>query len=67
MVVDGEATVFLDGEIIKLSIAESIYVPKGSKHRLENNTNKELQVIKFNQVNILVKMILKNILMTSEE
>ena len=45
VVVDGEATVFLDGEIIKLSIAESIYVPKGSKHRLENNTNKELQVI----------------------
>ena len=45
IVVDGKATVSIDENIYNLGINESIYVPLGSKHRIENNSGKKLVII----------------------
>lgn len=36
-IVEGEATVILDGEEIKLVYGQSIFIPQGSKHRIINS------------------------------
>ena len=45
VVVDGTATVHLDGETYSLKINESIYIPRLSVHSLANNTNDPLYLI----------------------
>ena len=42
VVLYGKATVIIDENVYELSVNESIYIPMTSKHRLENNTDKEL-------------------------
>lgn len=42
-IVEGSANVVLDGEDHALTYGESIFIPQGSKHRIENNS-KELLV-----------------------
>ena len=44
-VVDGKATVSIDENKYNLGINESMYVPLGSKHRIENNSGKKLVII----------------------
>ena len=44
VVLYGQATVTIDKNVYELSVNESIYIPMASKHRLENNTDKELVV-----------------------
>ncbi len=41
-IVEGEANVVLDGDDHPLSYGESIFIPQGSKHRIENNSDKLL-------------------------
>lgn len=41
-VVEGEATVVLEGEEHHLSYGQSIFIPQGSKHRIINNSEKLL-------------------------
>ena len=41
----GIASVIIDENSYKISVNESIYVPLGSKHRLENNTEKDLIIV----------------------
>ena len=38
-IVEGEAVVTLDGEEITLKYGESIHIPLGAKHRIENRTS----------------------------
>ena len=45
IVVSGEATITVDNKVSILLVDQSTYIPKGAKHRLENNTNKELVII----------------------
>ena len=45
IVVAGCANVTIDGNKYKIGLNETIYIPLGSKHRLENNTEKDLTVI----------------------
>ena len=45
IVVDGTAKVILDGEVRQLSENESIYVPVGTVHRLENTGNTPTRII----------------------
>ena len=45
IVVSGEATITVDNKVSILLVDQSTYIPKGTKHRLENNTNKELVII----------------------
>ncbi|MDF0718445.1 phosphomannose isomerase type II C-terminal cupin domain [Kaistella sp. PBT33-4] len=44
-VIQGEATVVLDGENHQLSYGMSIFIPQFSKHRIENNSSELLQFI----------------------
>ena len=44
VVLYGQATVTIDKNVYELSVNESIYIPMASKHRLENNTNKEVVI-----------------------
>lgn len=44
VVLYGLATVTIDKNVYELSVNESIYIPMASKHRLENNTNKEVVI-----------------------
>lgn len=53
VVVEGEAHAIIDKNIYKLSVNESIYVPLGSKHRLENNSEKDLIIVEIQIGNIL--------------
>jgi mannose-6-phosphate isomerase len=46
-VVQGEATVVLDGETKTLKEGESIFIPLESKHRVENRYNKQLIFIEI--------------------
>lgn len=39
-VIEGEATVVLDGEDNTVKYGESIFIPLGAKHRIENRTDK---------------------------
>lgn len=41
-VVQGEALVILDGEEINLSYGESIFIPRGAKHRIMNLSHEKL-------------------------
>tara|TARA_B100000965_G_C19474208_1_gene705461 strand:+ start:112 stop:888 length:777 start_codon:yes stop_codon:yes gene_type:complete len=45
VVIKGEASVTIDDKNINLKVSESIYIPIGSKHRLENKLNDPLHVI----------------------
>lgn len=45
VVVNGIATVVLEERTLSLSEGESIYIPLGAKHSLENNTNYALDII----------------------
>ena len=45
IVVSGEATITVDNKVSILLVDQSTYIPKGAKHRLENNTNEELVII----------------------
>jgi mannose-6-phosphate isomerase-like protein (cupin superfamily) len=44
-VVLGTATIEINGEIFHCEPGESIQIPTGAKHRLENNTSELLEVI----------------------
>tara|TARA_Y100000590_G_scaffold413259_1_gene508943 strand:- start:7323 stop:7676 length:354 start_codon:yes stop_codon:yes gene_type:complete len=44
VVVQGSAKVTIDENIYNLEINESIYIPLGSKHRLENEIDKDLVI-----------------------
>ena len=45
VVVSGTARVTRDSEVLKLSANQSVYIPLGAKHRLENPADAPLQVI----------------------
>ena len=47
IVVEGEAEVFLDDKIYNLLENETIFIPKGSKHRLSNKIDKNLIIIEI--------------------
>ena len=53
VVVEGTATVIIDGKTFILNIGESIYVPKKSIHRLENQQKKPLVLIEVQTGNYL--------------
>lgn len=44
-VVEGEAVVVLDGVEHVLKYGESIFIPLGAKHRMENRTDKKMAII----------------------
>lgn len=46
-VIDGEATVTLDGEVSTLGPSEVFRVPQGAKHRLENKGSAPLIIIEI--------------------
>ena len=54
IIVQGTAEVIIDENSYTLSVNESIYVPLGSKHRLENNTEKDLIIVEV-QIGDLLK------------
>ena len=39
-IVEGEAVITLDGEEISIQYGESIHIPLGAKHRIENRSSK---------------------------
>ena len=45
VVVEGEATVTIDEKVHRLQAGETVYIPVGAKHRLENHGEKLLEVI----------------------
>ena len=45
--IKGEATVTVDENISTLKVNDSIYIPTGSKHRLENKLNEALHIIEI--------------------
>ena len=47
VVIKGEATVTVDENISTLNVNDSIYIPTGSKHRLENKLNEPLHIIEI--------------------
>ena len=47
VVIKGEAAVTIDEKNINLKVNESIYIPTGSKHRLENKLNDSLHIIEI--------------------
>ena len=53
IVVEGEALVTIEKNKYDLGINESIYIPLGSKHRLENNLKKNLVIIEVQIGDIL--------------
>jgi mannose-6-phosphate isomerase-like protein (cupin superfamily) len=44
-VVQGTATITLDGEILQVPRGEHVYIPIRSKHRLENRGEEKLRVV----------------------
>ena len=44
-VIKGDATVLIDGNEHQLKVNDSIFIPVGSKHRLENNTDLPLNIV----------------------
>ena len=44
-VVEGEAVVVLDGEEHHLKYGESIFIPLGAKHRMENRTSERMSIV----------------------
>ena len=53
VVVKGIATVIKDGETFEVLENESIFIPSGVKHRLENNQNSPLEIIEVKTGNYL--------------
>ena len=47
VVIKGEATVTVDENVSTLEVNDSIYIPTGSKHRLENKLNEPLHIIEI--------------------
>ena len=47
MILEGEATISLNEEVFIKKINETIHIPQGAKHRLENNTSNVLKVIEI--------------------
>ena len=47
VVIKGEATVTVDENVSTLKVNDSIYIPTGSKHRLENKLNEPLHIIEI--------------------
>ena len=45
VVIKGKATVTVDDNILDLKVNDSIYIPTGSKHRIENRLDKPLHII----------------------
>lgn len=44
-IIEGQATIVLDGEEIALSYGQSIFIPLGAKHRIMNLTDKPVVFI----------------------
>lgn len=44
-VIQGAANVTINGEVFRLSYGESIFIPQGAKHRIENPTDELLVFI----------------------
>jgi len=44
-IVEGLASITLDGEKIDIKVGQTIIIPKGAKHRIENNTKKKVVFI----------------------
>ena len=53
IVVSGTATVTIDEKISNIKKNESIFIPKLSKHRLENNQKEDLNIIEVQYGDIL--------------
>ncbi len=53
VVVEGIATITINTTVKTLNINESIFIPKGAKHRLENNKKEDLIIIEVQYGNIL--------------
>ena len=53
VIVEGIATITINTTVKTLSINESIFIPKGAKHRLENNKEEDLIIIEVQYGNIL--------------
>ena len=47
VVLKGQATVYRNDEIINLNENESTFIPQGMKHRLENNSDQNLEIIEI--------------------
>ena len=47
VVISGEATVINGDKKLILKSNESTYIPRGTKHRLENNSDKDLEIIEI--------------------
>ena len=47
VVIKGEATVTIDENVSTLKVNDSVYIPTGSKHRLENKLNEPLHIIEI--------------------
>ena len=47
VVIKGEATVTVDENVSTLKVNDSVYIPTGSKHRLENKLNEPLHIIEI--------------------
>ena len=45
VIVSGEATIILDDEKVFRKVGESIYIPRGSKHRIINESEEKLMLI----------------------
>ena len=45
VVIEGEATVTRDDDILTLAANESVYLPTGTRHRLENKTDELLRLV----------------------
>ncbi len=45
VIVNGVAEVVLDDKVFHLNVGESIFIPKGSKHRMRNATDKLLEFV----------------------
>ena len=44
-IIEGNATIVLDGKKIPLAYGQSIFIPLGAKHRMENRTSERMSII----------------------
>ena len=47
IVAQGQAEVTIDAKVFTLNENENIFIPKGSVHRITNNTNNDLVIIEM--------------------
>ena len=52
-IVEGEAVVVLDGEENFLQYGQSIFIPQGAKHRIENRSDKVLVFVEVQKLEAL--------------